>query len=591
MASNKSKAMEFLQITGAYLFPSIFKDGEHKPLIKWKLNSSNDYRQIEKWAEKWPDCYFCVNLKASKMSAIDIDDKNQKNGSLKFKNFLSENKLEFPETLTIKTPSGGYHHIYSGSHISGKLIKGAVDLPGMIPVPGSIVPGKGKYSIVNGRHELENIPEWLKALEKPKIEKKEYSGILDDPANINTAKRFLLVCSPAIEGQNGDITTFKTACKLKDLGLSEEKTCDLMIEIFNPRCLPPWNIRDIRLKVKNAFEYGELPIGVSAIGFEEIQNDSPLEKEKKSKTGFQLIRIGELLGKIEKIEWLIDGFFEKKSLNMIYGESGAYKSFLAVSIACSIASGTKWYGRDIEQGPVVYIAGEGLRGIPKRVQAWAEENSVNGADIDMYLSSSSANLLDPENVMQIKKSIAAVNPVLIIYDTLARNFGGGDENKTADMVKFINEVDSVGVESASLLIHHTGLMEKDRARGSSALRAALDSEFRMSFNSQADKESNKPLLILTNTKMKDSEKVENIYFEKQIRILDFGNIIESVVLKKIDQADIDDQLKNLIIENMMNGISDRKLSEKFNMNRRKIRKIREDAITKGFISEDIHKAK
>jgi len=48
-----------------------------------------------------------------------------------------------------------------------------------------------------------------------------------------------------------------------------------------------------------------------------------------------------------------------------------------------------------------------------------------------------------------------------------------------------------------MLVHHTGHSEKQRARGSIALKGALDTEYRL------DKVGDE--ITLTNTKMKDAE--------------------------------------------------------------------------------------
>ena len=68
------------------------------------------------------------------------------------------------------------------------------------------------------------------------------------------------------------------------------------------------------------------------------------------------------------------------------------------------------------------------------------------------------------------------------------------------MGKFIAAIDSVKAEfsgSSIMLVHHTGHSEKQRARGSIALKGALDTEYRL------DKVGDE--ITLTNTKMKDAE--------------------------------------------------------------------------------------
>lgn len=67
-------------------------------------------------------------------------------------------------------------------------------------------------------------------------------------------------------------------------------------------------------------------------------------------------------------------------------------------------------------------------------------------------------------------------PQLIVVDTLARNFGEGDENNTADMNAFVAAMDDLRSRypgSTVLVVHHTGHAEKGRSRGSMAFKGAL----------------------------------------------------------------------------------------------------------------------
>ena len=72
-------------------------------------------------------------------------------------------------------------------------------------------------------------------------------------------------------------------------------------------------------------------------------------------------------------------------------------------------------------------------------------------------------------------------PALIVLDTIARNFGGNDENSTKDMGASITAVDAINAEfnCATLLVHHTGHADKTTALEAIALKGALDTEYRL----------------------------------------------------------------------------------------------------------------
>jgi hypothetical protein len=91
---------------------------------------------------------------------------------------------------------------------------------------------------------------------------------------------------------------------------------------------------------------------------------------------------------------------------------------------------------------------------------------------------------------------------MVIIDTLARNFGDGDENSAKDMGEFISNVSNeirVPFECAVVIVHHSGHAQ-DRARGSSALRAAVDAEYQVKAFGGGDEDAR---LEVTCTKMKD----------------------------------------------------------------------------------------
>ncbi len=232
-------------------------------------------------------------------------------------------------------------------------------------------------------------------------------------------------------------------------------------------------------------------------------------------------------------EFIIEGLIETETLGMVFGDPGCGKSFLAVDIALSVATGTPFHGRDVKQGPVFFIAGEGHNGLARRFAAWSQDRGVSLSGVPLFKSARAAQFLDEENAKSVSDAVAELaalhgDPALIIIDTLARNFGAGDENSTSDMNEFVAAVDELKARfpgCSVLIIHHTGHAEKQRARGAMALKGALDCEFRIEKDGHSVK--------LTNTKMKDAEPPEALYFEFQSVQLD-GDA-SSAVLEGADQ--------------------------------------------------------
>ena len=66
------------------------------------------------------------------------------------------------------------------------------------------------------------------------------------------------------------------------------------------------------------------------------------------------------------VEDIVAGHLPKTSFAVLYGPAGGGKTFAAIDIALSIASGIPWHGHAVEQGPIVYIAAEGAQRIVTR---------------------------------------------------------------------------------------------------------------------------------------------------------------------------------------------------------------------------------
>jgi hypothetical protein len=154
-------------------------------------------------------------------------------------------------------------------------------------------------------------------------------------------------------------------------------------------------------------------------------------------------------------------------------------------------------------GPVAYVAAEGGAGMRSRMRAWAKEYNIT-TEIPFFTLPEPTEMLDSRDLdtlvaglEDIKKRHGELR--LVVLDTLARTFGGGDENSSKDMSAYVASLDRLRVKfgCAVLVVHHSGLQEKNRARGSSVLRAALDWEMYL--------EKREDVRVLSVTKCKDHE--------------------------------------------------------------------------------------
>jgi len=219
----------------------------------------------------------------------------------------------------------------------------------------------------------------------------------------------------------------------------------------------------------------------------------------------KLVPATKMLERAGPPDFLIQGLMEKDTYGVLFGKWGAGKSLVALDWALRISLGLPVQGRKTEQGPVVYVVGEGHGGIARRIAAWQALTGYQVNDL-LVFTEQAVPIGDEQAVQLLHQEIRAHvarwgrNPAAIFSDTLARNFGPGDENSNSDMGQHVMMVDRwlrTPFGATVLELHHPGHQESERGRGASALPAACDFEYRL--------EASGPELTLATTKTKDFE--------------------------------------------------------------------------------------
>lgn len=217
--------------------------------------------------------------------------------------------------------------------------------------------------------------------------------------------------------------------------------------------------------------------------------------------------------------WLVDDLIPSNGLCLVYGHPGCGKSFFALDMAMHIAGGNAWRDRDVTQGLVIYIGAEGQRGLRQRVAAFRKHNDVE--TLPFVLIPVEVNLLsDDGDLGVIIETIRHLMerfglPVaMIVIDTLARTFGGGDEIGS-DMVAYINNVGrlQMAYSCTTMVIHHRPKdSTNETPRGHGSLWGACDTIMLVE-----DKGGPKQVKV---TKQKDAEPAEPVMFE--LKVVELG---------------------------------------------------------------------
>jgi len=182
-----------------------------------------------------------------------------------------------------------------------------------------------------------------------------------------------------------------------------------------------------------------------------------------------------------KTEDLIQDVMSRAVFGVIYGDSGCGKSFFASAMGVHVAAGLAWGGKATSAGPVVYVTAEGARGFMKRMVAFRQQIDLVSA-APFYVVADAPNLghVDgdaDELILRIRQQVGD-SIALIVIDTMARVMQGADENSAKDVSVLVDNAGKIieALGASVVLVHHLGKDGTKGARGSSALRAAADTE-------------------------------------------------------------------------------------------------------------------
>lgn len=213
--------------------------------------------------------------------------------------------------------------------------------------------------------------------------------------------------------------------------------------------------------------------------------------------------------------WLIHEMLVEDGLTIVYGDPGAGKSFISLDMGLRLAHGMEWHGRAARPTGVLYIAGEGVRGLGKRIKGWRMKHDMEGVEAPFLLLPVAVEILDEVQRNKLLRTIdtavqrAGFHIGLIVIDTVSRALSGADENGQEAMGQFVKACDAIRrYAGASVLgVHHSGKDKDKGMRGSTVLLGACDASIRVS--------KTEKIVVLKTEKQKDAEEAEPIYMEME----------------------------------------------------------------------------
>lgn len=238
----------------------------------------------------------------------------------------------------------------------------------------------------------------------------------------------------------------------------------------------------VRSLVRMANEHGariSLSAALDAAAFDDLTvADAPAEGEPAKPLRFPVLPVGTFL-QAPRQRYLVKGLIPQAPLVVLYGESGAGKTFAVLDLVMSVVRGTAWRNHKVVQSRVVYIAAEGAGGLRNRIQAYCEFHGLDMGQLDLGVIADAPNLLLAPDARDLILSIRAAGGAgLVVVDTFAQVTPGANENAGEDVGRALAHCREIHRHTGAtvLLVHHSGKDASRGARGWSGLRAAADAE-------------------------------------------------------------------------------------------------------------------
>jgi hypothetical protein len=406
-------------------------------------------------------------------------------------------------TYTVQTPRGW--HLYF-EHPGFPVRNSASELaPGIdIRGDGGFVVGAGSPHRSGGAYEepadLDVIPlpswlrAWLEARRLPDIAPVEtYPGDVTDPAELEYRKglfrSYLETAPPCVAFGGGDHQLFQVVqFGAYDLALPTEIVLDLIAEVYDPRCEPPWGDElagRVRHKCRSAKTAStrprrEPPPASMADWFSGVAPQTPVHAPVPVPAPVPAVSKpdGILWGvwdeQIEPPSWLVEGLIPVGTVGGLVAHGSSLKTWTALSLGAAVAQGRPWLETYVtKKGRVLVLDYEsGDYELRRRMRL------LDGGKIESLGAWPMPPLrIDDETLWKKLATIADLS--LIIIDSLAAGAMGVDENdaNAAAPLHFAGRfAEETGCAVA--VIHHSkkddGGDARKAVRGSTAIFAAFD---------------------------------------------------------------------------------------------------------------------
>ena len=272
--------------------------------------------------------------------------------------------------------------------------------------------------------------------------------------------------------------------------------------------------------------------------------------------------------------WIVNQMVSDGTLSIWGGKPGAGKSTLLRDVGAAVASGRRWMGRDVRQGPVVLLA---LEELERHVWEHLERMGIEDAPFLSYVEPA-----PKEALAALETVIAHVKPVMVIIDPLAMFVSVEEFNdyKSYDqMMPLKHLARATGVHIA--LVHHArkGEVGYDSLLGSTAFMAAVDAALILDMDDEGRR-------FLSTIKMREGESIPPAQALRLTVGLETGRLMLDGTRAELGAPGRWQSAIQEAIENAEESLTAAEIAKAVCCSDKNVRKFLKTMVREGYIRED-----
>ncbi len=387
---------EALQAIGRGWSVIPLKPHSKTPLGSWKANQTlrATYEELEAAFQANPDAGlgFVTGAISGKV-VLDIDP--DVGGKQSMNEFVAQFG-RLPQTPVVRTGGGGYHYYFAypkaGLRNSAGKLGDGLDIRGdggYVVAPPSIHPNGTRYRWAEGRTPddvpLAPLPTWVMTclFSTPTIQQPIAEGVI-------------------LEGKR-HAALLSLGGAMVSKGMSGEAVEAALLAENARRCDPPLSPEEVVKLAKDIANRYSPASPAAAAGI------------------LNFVEPGEWLDQPEEpIRWLVEDLLAAGSLTMLSAPPKAGKSTFARAMTMSVATGTPFLGKEVQQGSVLLLAIEELE---RNVKTAYRKLGITG-DTPLRIH---FGRVSPNAATELSSIVRELRPKLVVIDTVGRVRSGALE--------------------------------------------------------------------------------------------------------------------------------------------------------------------